>query len=72
MGGRAARAWPAVQEHHRPSLGIAAQFPVDAVAVAGVHEALRVGLDFWIHQAVSGAGAASAGARRVKIRSQTP
>jgi hypothetical protein len=39
------RARPAVDDQHRLAVGIAARFPIDAVAVADVEQALVVRLD---------------------------
>lgn len=59
---RAAAAGAAMQEDRRLALGVAAEFPVDLVAVARVQVPVTVGFDLRIqHQAT-----------RLKIRSQTP
>ena len=62
MHRRAAAAGAAVQEHGGLALRVAAEFPVDLVAVAGIQDAVAVGFDRGVeHQAT-----------RLKIRSQTP
>src|SRR5207248_7337922 len=50
IGARSA-AGPAVEEYHRLAVGIAAQFPIKAAAVADVEHAAVVGLDLGIERA---------------------
>ena len=54
MVGARAAAGTAVQEHHRLAVGIAAQLPIEAVAVADVEHAGLVGLDRRIKRAALG------------------
>ena len=48
MLGRAAGARAAMQEDRRLALGVAADFPIDLVAIAGVEMAGVIGLDLWV------------------------
>src|SRR5690606_6079103 len=53
VGRRAAAAGPAVKEDRRLAEWIAAELPIDAMAVARVQVAVRIGMDLGIHSGLA-------------------